>query len=176
MSVENQNTEAAGSGVADSLRGSSASDVSVGKIAYAPPTLIRAMRTIVPIVAGLLAIALFTWAYVQSYNRANAQIFNDYIAQQYVIPEPAAPELPLEERVEASFSPPADITPEALADLSNVEYVLSTQLASHPYVELARKENIVYFTIGRKEYTITLSTSESYQYIDAFIVKNNKAD
>lgn len=176
MSLENQNSEPLASGVADSIRGASASDVSVGKVAYAPPASIRALRTIVPIITGLFAIALFTWAYVESYNRANAQIFNDYIAEQYVVPQPAAPEIPLEERVEASFSPPADITPEALADLSNVEYVLSTQLASHPYVELARKENIVYFTIGRKEYTITLSTSESYQYIDAFIVKNNKAD
>lgn len=174
MTNEDNTNSSAGSAVSDPLRDSDASDTALGKVSYAPPTLIRALRVIVPTLAGLLAIGLFTFAYYQSYEMNNKAIFDNYVAEFYAEREAEkAPKPTVEELLQETFNPPATLSSEALSDLRSFQYVVSEQLALVEDLKVSREGDVVFFRHGRKEYTITLNSTDSYKFIDDYIARSS---
>lgn len=141
---------------------------------YAPPTLIRVLRVVVPTLAGLLAIGLFTFAYYQSYERNNQAIFDDYVSEFYAQKElENTPKPTVEELLTETFNPPASLSADAKADLVNFQYIVSEQLAGIENLTILREGSVVYFRHDRREYTLSLSSNESYSYIDSYIAKSS---
>lgn len=153
-----------------SLRDSDASDKALNSASSAPPTLIRALRITVPSIAGLLAIGLFTFAYYQSYEQANQNAFDNYVAEFYAQQEANnTPKPTVEELLQETFNPPATLPAEALLDLRSFQYIVSEQLALVEDLKITREGDVVFFRHDRREYTLNLSSVESYKFIDSYI-------
>lgn len=155
--------------IKDSLNGAVLPDVAVkSKISYAPPTFLRVMRVVIGSLSSIMIVALFTWIYVTSNDRANDIDLEQYLTDRYVVSEPSVPVLPLDERVETNFNPPADLSEAALQDLKNFEYAVAEQFSGME-LSVRREANIIYFTVEAGEYTLELSSEESYPYLDEFL-------
>jgi hypothetical protein len=173
LANENITNSSVDSAASDSLRDADASDKALSGVSYAPPTLIRALRITVPTIAGLLAIGLFTFAYYQSYEQNNQSAFDNYVAEFYAQQEANnAPQPTVEELLQETFNPPATLSAEALADLRSFQYVVSSQLALVENLEITREGDVVFFRHDRKEYTLNLTSAESYKFIDDYIAKS----
>jgi hypothetical protein len=140
-----------------------------------PPLYIRLIRVIVPILAGLTAIAAFAWVSLESYDRANEKTLNDYIAQLELDSIPAEPIiiLPPEERLTALFGDISSLSEDTLTDLYSFEYVISQQLASSQDLVIEREDYLVYFRTAGREYTISLISADSYPYIDGYLADSS---
>lgn len=158
----------------NSTPGPVAGETETKNVTLAPPNLIRALRIVVPTLAGLLAIGLFTFAYYQSYDRANKATFDNYVAQLYeqrIAQE--VPKISIEELLEETFNPPASLSEDGFSDLRSFQYIVSQQLAGVDGLKIFRVDSVVFFQHARSEYTLELRSSESYKFIDDYISKSS---
>jgi hypothetical protein len=152
--------------IKNSLRDVPQSDVVVhAKISYAPPKFLRIMRVIIGSLTSIVLVALFTWIYTTSNERASNIDLEQYLKDQYVSAAPSIPLAPLDQRVEENFNPPTGTSPEVLQDLRNFEYAASEQFVGQE-TSVRRDGNFIYFTVDSGEYSLELLSEDSYPYID----------
>ena len=167
---ENENESVQQPQVTDSLRGAQKSDqVLKTKIAYAPPTYIRVVRVVVSSIVGSIAILLFSWLYTTAYERANFIDVEQYIAEKYEGMKEQSPMPALEERTEIIFPGSSKLSEAGLDDLENFTQIVTVQFVESEIAEMRRVDSVLYFKIGRAEYSVELSSEDSYPYLDDLI-------
>jgi hypothetical protein len=156
--------------VSDSLRGAKDTDqVIKNKIVYAPPVYLRIIRIFVASLIGSLAIGMFTWLYVTAYERANYVDIEQYIAQQYEGVKNPVELPPLEERTDTIFPGASSLSEAGLDDLENLTQIFTVQFSASEVTEMRRDGAVLYFKIGRSEYSVELGSPDSYPAVDALI-------
>lgn len=156
--------------VSDSLRGAKDSDQIVkNKIIYAPPVYLRIIRIFVASLIGSLAIGMFTWLYSTAYERANYVDIEQYIAEQYEGIKNPIELPPLEERTDTIFPSSASLSEAGLDDLENLTQIFTVQFSTSDITEMRRDGAVVYFKIGRSEYSVELGSIDSYSAVDELI-------
>lgn len=156
--------------ISDSLRGAKATDqVIKSKVVYAPPTYLRIIRIFVASLIGSLAIGLFAWLYATAYERANYIDVDQYIAEKYEGMKETKPLPPLEERTEIIFPGSSKLSEEGLDDLENFTQIVTVQFVASEITEMRRDGAVLYFKVGRAEYSVELGSEDSYPYLDELI-------
>lgn len=167
---DNENGSVQQPQVTDSLRGAQKGDqVLKTKIAYAPPAYIRVVRVVVSSIVGSIAILLFSWLYTTAYERANFIDVEQYIAEKYEGMKEQSPMPALEERTETIFPGSSKLSEAGLDDLENFTQIVTVQFVDSEIVEMRRVDSVLYFKIGRAEYSVELSSEDSYPYLDDLI-------
>lgn len=156
--------------VTESLRGSQSTDQVVKtKLVYAPPLYLRIIRIFVASLIGSASIGLLTFLYATAYERANYIDVEQYIAEKYEGMKETDPLPPLEERTEIIFPGSSNLSEEGLDDLENFAQIVTVQFVASEITEMRRDGAVLYFTVDRAEYSVELSSPDSYPYLDELI-------